>query len=214
MDTRINDKEPRSNWFVGASYGGTDDQTPRFLREGIWENGYDDKYLDLVRSMRPGDRIAIKSTYIRKHGLPFENRGNLVSVMALKAIGTITENLNDGKRVRVDWTKQEPPREWYFHTYRATIQPVVPGEWRADGLLAFAFEGKPQEIDCFRNAPFWRERFGGEPDKQRFLWTKFYEAIADKLLDYRDDRMNVASRYQGVGEGLVPSRTGEPLFSS
>jgi 5-methylcytosine-specific restriction protein B len=92
-------------WFVGAAYERTDDQTPRFLAEGIWENGYDDKYLDLVRSMRPGDRIAIKSSYTRKHGLPFDNRGRTVSVMAIKAIGTITDNPNDGKLVRVNWTK-------------------------------------------------------------------------------------------------------------
>ncbi len=26
---------PKSYWFVGASYGGTEDQTPRFLSEGI-----------------------------------------------------------------------------------------------------------------------------------------------------------------------------------
>lgn len=41
----------------------------------------------------------------RKHGLPFESRGQAVSVMAIEAIGTITENLNDGKRVNVEWTK-------------------------------------------------------------------------------------------------------------
>ena len=206
MGTRINDKEHRPNWFVGASYGErADDQTPRFLREGIWENGYDDKYLNLVRSMRQGDWIAIKSTYIRKHDLPFDNRGNAVSVMAVKAIGTITENLNDGKRVRVDWTKQETPREWYFYTYRATIWPVRPGEWKADGLLSFSFDGKPQEIDRFRNSPFWRDRFGDAPDKQRFLWTKFYEAVADKLLDYRNDRSpliggihKISSRLSGL----------------
>ena len=34
---------PKSYWFVGASYGRTEDQVPRFLSEGIWENGYDDK---------------------------------------------------------------------------------------------------------------------------------------------------------------------------
>ena len=78
-----------ATWFVGAAYG-TDDQTSRFLAEGIWENGYEDKYLDLVRSMRSGDRIAIKSSYTRKHGLPFDNRGQTVSVMAIKAIGTIS----------------------------------------------------------------------------------------------------------------------------
>ena len=179
---------PQSNWFVGASYGGTDDQTPRFLSEGIWENGYEDRHLDLVRSMRPGDRIAIKSTYTRKHDLPFDNRGNTVSVMAIKAIGTITENLNDGRHVRVDWLKQDPPREWYFYTYRGTIWRVLPGKWRLDGLIEFTFDDKPQDIDRFCNAPYWRERFGQKPGKKRFLWTAFYEAVAEKLLDYRSDR--------------------------
>lgn len=41
-------------WFVGASFDGTDDQTERFMSEGIWENGYEDKYHEMVRSMRPG----------------------------------------------------------------------------------------------------------------------------------------------------------------
>lgn len=69
------------SWFVGAAYKRTEDQTPRFLAEGIWENGYDDgKYGELVRAMRPGDRIAIKSSYTRKHDLPFDNRGATVSV--------------------------------------------------------------------------------------------------------------------------------------
>ena len=26
-------------WFVGASYGGRDDQAGRFLTEGIWDSG-------------------------------------------------------------------------------------------------------------------------------------------------------------------------------
>jgi 5-methylcytosine-specific restriction protein B len=114
-----NESAPQSYWFVGAAHDGrTDDQIPRFLNEGIWENGYNDRYLDVVGSMRPGDRIAIKSFYTRTHNIPFDTRGNRVSVMAIKAIGTIVENLNDGKRVRVDWTKEESPREWYFYTHR------------------------------------------------------------------------------------------------
>jgi 5-methylcytosine-specific restriction protein B len=141
------------NWFVGASYGGTDDQTSQFLAEGVWANGYDNKYLDLVRSMRPGERIAIKSTYTRKRGLPFDNKEQPISVMAIKAIGTITENLNDGRQVRVDWTKLDPVREWYFYTHRATVWRVRPGEWMADGLIAFTFEGKPQDIWNFQPGP-------------------------------------------------------------
>lgn len=213
--------EHRANWFVGASYGGTDDQMPRFLAEGIWENGYDDKLLDVVRSMRPGERIAIKSSYTRKHGLPFDSRGRTVSVMGIKAVGTITENLNDGKRVKVDWAKVEPVREWYFYTHRATIWRVLPGEWMNDALIAFAFDGKPQDVDRFRNEPFWRERYGTtSPEKQRFEWTDFYEAVAEKLLAHADDRTpliegihEIASRVPGLTylQDKFPDGTSGPL---
>ena len=197
----------QATWFVGASFGGTEDQLPRFLADGIWENGYEDKHLDVVRSMRPGDRIAVKSSYTRKHGLPFDNRGQTVSVMAIKATGTITENLNDGRHVRVEWTKLDPAREWYFYTHRGTVWRVLPGEWTADGLIAFAFDGKPQDIERFRNAPYWKERFGSAtPDKRRFGWTKFYEAVADKLLTYRNNRTAlvegiraISTRVEGLG---------------
>lgn len=39
--------------------------------------------------------MAIKAVYALKHELPFDNRDQTVSVMAIKAIGTITENLGD-----------------------------------------------------------------------------------------------------------------------
>lgn len=206
MTTQTIGSAPHATWFVGASYGGTDDQMPRFLAEGIWENGYDDKLLDVVRSMRPGERIAIKSSYTRKHRLPFDSRGRAVSVMGIKAVGTITENLNDGKRVKVEWAKVEPVREWYFYTHRATIWRVLPGEWMNDALIAFAFDGKQQDVDRFRNEPFWRERYGTtSPEKQRFEWTDFYEAVAEKLLAHADDRTpliegihEIASRVPGL----------------
>ena len=199
MGQENNDTEPDSNWFVGATYHGSEDQTERFLHEGIWENGYDDKYQDQVRSMRAGDRIAIKSSYTRKHDLEFENRGNSVSVMAIKAVGTITENLNDGKRVRVKWTRSGSAREWYFYTSRRTVWRVLPGDWKADGLLGFAFEGKPQEIDRFRQAPYWRERYGPLPTEQRFLWTVFYEDVADKLLEHQNNRTALIEGIHEIG---------------
>ena len=221
MNTKADSTGAQANWFVGASYGGTDDQMPRFLAEGIWENGYDDKLLDVVRSMRPGERIAIKSSYTRKHGLPFDSRGRAVSVMGIKAVGTITENLNDGKRVKVDWAKVEPVREWYFYTHRATIWRVLPGEWMNDALIAFAFDDKPQDVDRFRNEPFWRERYGTtSPEKQRFEWTDFYEAVAEKLLAHADDRTpliegihEIASRVPGLTylQDKFPDGTSGPL---
>lgn len=221
MNPQTNDSASGATWFVGASYGGTDDQTPRFLAEGIWENGYEDRLLDTVRSMRSGERIAIKSSYTRKRELPFDSRGRGVSVMAIKAVGVITQNLNDGRRVKVAWTKVEPVREWYFYTYRGTIWRVLPGYWRNDALIAFAFEGKPQDIDRFRNEPFWRERYGTiSPEPQRFLWTDFYEAMAEKLLIYSDNRTpliegihKIASRVPGLRylQDRFPDGTRGPL---
>lgn len=189
MNSKPEGAGARACWFVGATYGGTDDQTPRFLQEGIWENGYQDKYLDAVKSIQVGDRIAIKSSYTRKHDLPFDNRGQTVSVMAIKAIGTVKENLGDGRTLKVDWTPFEPPREWYFYTNRSTVWRVLPGDWTTDALIGFTFEEKAQDINRFRNAPYWRERFGDSAvDKRRFNWTRFYEAVADKLLTFRNRR--------------------------
>jgi len=189
MNSKPEGAGARACWFVGATYGGTDDQTPRFLQEGIWENGYQDKYLDAVKSIQVGDRIAIKSSYTRKHDLPFENRGQTVSVMAIKAIGTVKENLGDGRTLKVDWKPFDPPREWYFYTNRSTVWRVLPGDWTTDALIGFTFEEKAQDINRFRNAPYWRERFGDSAvDKRRFNWPRFYEAVADKLLTFRNRR--------------------------
>ncbi|WP_340108243.1 McrB family protein [Pikeienuella sp. HZG-20] len=194
----------RPSWFVGAAYNRTEDQTPRFLAEGLWENSCEDgKYGDLVRAMRPGDRIAIKSSYTRKRELPFDNRSASVSVMAIKAVGTITANLDDGKRVQVDWTPVSPPREWYFYTNRATVWRVKPGGWMEEGLLAFAFDGRPQDLDRFRNEPFWRERFGDADGEQRFRWTVFYSAVAAKLLDYRADRKPLIEGIHAIAQEMA-----------
>jgi len=186
-------------WFVGASWGSEDDQAPRFLEQGIWENGYEDKYLDLVKSIEVGDRIAIKATYTRKYEVPFDNRGQSVSVMAIKAIGTVMENLGDGRKVRVDWRPVGPPREWYFYTHRHTVWRLVPGDWRTDALIGFTFEETAQDIDRFRNAPYWRGRFGDtDVNRNLFKWTHFYETVADKLLAFRDRRDELISGIHAI----------------
>jgi 5-methylcytosine-specific restriction enzyme B len=210
-----------ATWFVGASYGGTDDQSPRFLANGIWEvDAPTDKERALVNAMSIGDRIAIKATYVRKHGLPFDNRDHPVSVLAIKAVGTITGNPRDGERVEVKWNAVDPPREWYFYTYRGTIWRVLPGEWTADGLIAFAFDNKSQDIDRFRDAPFWRDRFGTTASSdERFAWTRFYEAIATALLKFRTNRAalvdglkDISARVEGLGHLRDQLRDGTEGF--
>jgi len=74
MSAKTEGAGARACWFVGAAFGGTDDQTARFLEESIWEiRNPSDKEVALVKSMQPGDSIAIKSAYVRKHNLPFDN---------------------------------------------------------------------------------------------------------------------------------------------
>ena len=159
---------PRPCWFVGAFHGKHGDQIERFLKEGIWENGYKDKYLDQVRSIAPGDRIAIKATYTRRSDLPFDNPfGKIVPTMKIKAIGMVKKNLGDGRRVIVDWTPIVPAREWYFYTYLKTIWEVWPGNgslpWAADALIEFAFANEPQDYPRFLREWGWLGNKPGVP---------------------------------------------------
>lgn len=180
-------------WFVGSSFGGTKDQTKRFLKNGIWEvHNPTEKESAAVNSMEPGDKIAIKASYVRKKGLPFDNRGYFVSAMLIKAIGVITENLRNGESISVEWEDGFEPKEWFFYTHRSTIWRLNLKDWGAKGLVAFAFHSEPQDIDRFRNDPYWRERFGdSNSGKERFKWTSFYESFADKLLKYKDNRFDL-----------------------
>lgn len=188
-------------WFVGAMFD-DEDQTKNFIQDGTWEiRNPTDNELALIKSMQPGDPIAIKSTYIRKHGVPFDSRGNTVSVMAIKAIGRIRDISKDGVTISVEWNPLDNPREWYFYTYRATIWRVSPGDWKADGLIRFTFEGQDQELARFRNDPFWRGRFGDSPlEKDRFVWTRFFESIADKLLTFRYRREELISGIHAIAQ--------------
>lgn len=148
--------EQRPYWFVGAVL--TDgDQTDRFLRDGIWEVDFEPGhgYSHQINSMQPGDRIAIKSSFRRKHNLPFLSDGRYISTMRIKAVGTVTENMGDGQRVKVDWSPRDD-REWYFYTSRFTVWEVRRGHgawpWAADQLIRFAFDGAKQDYPRFLKA--------------------------------------------------------------
>ncbi len=151
MTTNPNPNEQRPCWFVGAFYGGAGDQTERFLEKGTWENGFTDKLLDKVRKMQPGDRIAIKSSYRQAHNLPFDYKGGKsIGAMRIKAIGVITENLGDGRHVKVNWTRMTPPREWFFFSLRTTVHEIWPTSgWMSDALIRFTFENEEQDYNRF-----------------------------------------------------------------
>ena len=146
-------------WFVGASWSSTEDQTERFYGEGIWQNGYHDKYMEQVARMQPGDRIAIKSSFVRKYHLPFENQGKPVSCMRIKATGTITGATTDGRTVKVDWRPLGEPKDWYFYTYRVTVVEADASDELARHLIQFTFGDRKQDYEFWLRQPYWAKRY-------------------------------------------------------
>lgn len=145
-------------WIAGATWDG-EDLTSRFRQEGVWRNGYEDRFLDLVRQMRPGDRIAIKSAFVKRHGLPFENNGVPVSTNRIKATGTVTANTGDGVTVAVDWDPPAEPRDWYFYTFRQTLAELDPDDDTARRLIAFLFYGAEQDHAWWLARPYYASRY-------------------------------------------------------
>lgn len=151
--------EASTYWFAGTTWGTNGDQLERFISEGIWENGYEDQFIDKVKQMQPGERIAAKSTFVRRYGLPFDNHDQPVSVMRIKATGTIVANPGDGKQVRVVWDPVVEQREWYFWTFRNTLSGLKPSDDYRQKLIAFAFRNAPQDYAYWLNEPYWVKRY-------------------------------------------------------
>jgi 5-methylcytosine-specific restriction enzyme B len=158
--TQIFSDPRRQFWFAGAAWD-AGDQLERFLAKGIWESGYDTKFSDLVLKMKLGDRIAIKSSFVKKLNLLFETGGKPVSCMRIKAIGTIKENFGDGKSVKVDWEQLELPRDWYLYTYRTTLHQADPTEDFARRLILFTFANVPQDFHFWTRVPYFAQKFSG-----------------------------------------------------
>ncbi|MEI6142165.1 MAG: AAA family ATPase [Mariniphaga sp.] len=94
-------------------------QLSRFQREGIWENGYDNKFIEKVKSVPKGSQIAAKTTYTRK----IENK--TISVLTIHCIGTVMENNGDGRILQVNWIKDFIPFTLEGPgAYRSTISEV------------------------------------------------------------------------------------------
>ena len=178
-----NQKPPEKDvdyWLVGAYWNDQDppNQTNRFLDEGIWENGYEDRYLEEVKSMKVGDKIAIKSSSTQRNNLPFDNRNNTVSKMDIKAIGTVVANRGDGRRVEVEWATDFKERTWYFYTSRQTIwhlilDPRYRAAWLVQDLIKFIWHDKAQEYKKYTS--LW--------------WDKSSDVIKDELEPYSIEDM-------------------------
>ena len=153
-------------WYVGATgkneEGIYTDFSDQFIDEGCWKNGWDTKFVDLVKTIQVGDKMALKSSYTRKHNLPFNNNGKVVGVMGIKAIGTVTKNPGDGKNLEVDWQRVTPVKEWYGKGVLRSTVHLVKAE---DGLtkkllLQFTFGNVKQDYSLCE------EQYADDPDEK------------------------------------------------
>ncbi|MBL7111064.1 MAG: AAA family ATPase [Bacteroidales bacterium] len=102
-------------WYGSAP----ENQLPRFQKEGIWQNGFDDKYIDKVKGVPVGSQIAAKTSYTRK------KEGKTISVLEVHCIGIVTKNIGDGKTITVEWKKDFKPFTIDGRgAYRSTISKV------------------------------------------------------------------------------------------
>ena len=150
--------------FVGALIDGTD-HTDEFLAEGLWRCD-SNRYSEKINAVQVGTPIAIKAAFTRKNNLPFDNHGETVSVMRIKARGTVRHNPRDGHTLRVDWDKDYEPAEWFFFTLRPAFACVRRSleDWKQGALLDFAFGDQTQDIEAFLSDIMWLGRYESIPE--------------------------------------------------
>jgi len=103
-------------WVVGATWG-NDCPEEVFYRRGYWEMGYDDStkpgFAKKRDSIKPGDRIAIKS-----------RDGKGARTISIKSIGIVKDVAN--RKVFVEWVitdiqSRHVPSKNYFSTIHGPV---------------------------------------------------------------------------------------------
>jgi 5-methylcytosine-specific restriction protein B len=152
-------RNPEANWFLSSTFNG-EDQTFRFIEEGIWDKNIADKYDEMVNSIRIGDRVVLKNTHNQVDNIPFDFKGKIVSVMEIKALGLVKRNYFNGRKIEVEWKKRDLNKIWYFYTYMRSIWRVESQSpnWMCKALIDFTFDDKPQDVQRFINEPYWKNR--------------------------------------------------------
>ncbi|MGQ4001509.1 AAA family ATPase [Francisellaceae bacterium CB299] len=132
-------------WLVGADLGY--DNTNDYLENKYWADGYyrsgDNRNEAILKKIKKGDRIAIKSSFTQKNNLPFENNSKFCSVLRIKARGVAQEDFSlTDKKVNVVWEHDFKPIDLYGVSYRKTIAELNNREH-----IEFIFKDKKQNID-------------------------------------------------------------------
>ena len=203
-------------WVVGA-YHGDDNQKDRFLEEGIWENGDDGKSEEKVKEIKVGDRLIMKSTFTQRKKLPFENNGKTVSVMRIKATGTVTKSTMDGRKVEVEWRPLSRPRDWYFFVYRKRLVKMDTSKIESQKLIKFAFEDEDQDFDYWLSSDWIREKgyavdsYGIDDIKNDGCFVRKKD-LSDALFQLRSKKNLILQGPPGTGKTWLAKRLANALI--
>ncbi|WP_188035984.1 hypothetical protein [Pseudomonas sp. EZ-C24] len=117
-------------WVVGAMFGGSEDQLPKFIERGYWycwdpekvrKREIPVKAQRLFPMIKPGDRIAVKKL-----------QGQGASKMSVRALGEVTAVDHDEWRIYVRWLVTNINREVPVAGCMSAIQgPFKESEWRS-----------------------------------------------------------------------------------
>lgn len=101
-------------YFIGGFTWEGESQLDRFIRDGIWENGYDEnKYYGLFSQISVGDMFALKSTFVKG------KKPNAKSYLRIKQVGIVTQIISKSA-IKINWLNDETfdltDIKWYANT--------------------------------------------------------------------------------------------------
>ena len=106
-------------YFIGGFTWEGKSQFDRFIKEGIWENGYEEeKYADLFSQISVGDMFALKSTFVKG------KKPNAKSYLRIKQVGIVKE-LKSKSSIAVDWIRNDEFDLTDIKWYANTLEEIV-----------------------------------------------------------------------------------------
>ncbi len=81
-------------YFVAGYHWNDESQLDKFINDGRWENGNENKVTTGVNSAKKGDVLFAKTTWVK---------GKSTGILTLRAVGVVTHNHQDGHNLDVNW---------------------------------------------------------------------------------------------------------------
>ena len=192
-------------YFLGAVWKGFDieDQAPRFLKDGIWESAHDDNFIDVVNSVEVGARVAIKSTFT-------DGPGHKNSVTRIKGIGTVIENPQDGKILKINWDSDFEEFDFDGGGCFSTISIVR----KKENIIKAFFHGR-QYVESRVSRLAWNTKSWVEPSGQE--GKSDYSETHEKQFGYGHEEwlLDTGKLIDGYHYGfLEPIRKQQAAFSN